>query len=225
MSRGGYELGKSLQKQFKRTTMSGGPLQGARYLEVSWENKQYKSDPRFNQFAKRVLSERALGSDSNTTPITAPATARVTWFQWGKDLVKSYLAWFIAKTKMRFGLTILLAIVIMVVLSRPLFYAVLAKPVALSLRLLLRRPVGLLVLLVDTILDEAASSLEASLLTPPPPAGANMHHHHEMLAPSRGIHDFLVRGLFAIIGLLLGHRLPRAARPAHNGPPQRLRVV
>ena len=45
--------------------MAGGPLKGARFTDVGWNDlkkaaKQYKADPRFNQYAKRCLSELIL---------------------------------------------------------------------------------------------------------------------------------------------------------------------
>ena len=53
-------------KQFRKVEVAAGPLKGARFTEVSWEDlkkaaKSYKQDARINQFAKRMLSERALG--------------------------------------------------------------------------------------------------------------------------------------------------------------------
>eukprot|EP00438_Fugacium_kawagutii_P036602 Skav217812 [mRNA] locus=scaffold889:69820:83430:+ [translate_table: standard] len=60
--------------------MRGGPLKGARYTDVSWDDvkraaKSYKGDPRFNQYAKRRLSERAFsekaGQRSNRRALSA----------------------------------------------------------------------------------------------------------------------------------------------------------
>lgn len=132
----------------------------------------------------------------------------------------SWLAWLVAKARLRVGLAVVLTILTLVLLSRPLFYAVLAKSFAITLRLLLRRSVGLMVLLVDTILDEAATSLEASLLTAPSAAGPpNQVRPQFDMQPPRVLHDYVVRILFAFIGLLIGHRLPRVARVDRNNPP------
>lgn len=233
MSLGAYEIGEGLQKQFKRTTVSGGPLRGARYLEVSWEDlrkaaKQYRADPRFNQFAKRVMSERALGKEEALG--AAPGSPEPeTWKQYFKQLGRSWLSWIISKMRLRLGLTIFLLILCAIILSRPLFYVVLAKSIALSVRLFLRRSLGMLALVVDALLDEVADSLEASLLTQPPPqstTGPAMQMPmppFDMAAP-RAFHDFLVHGLFTILGIILGRRFPRAARFDRNAPPTRLRV-
>ena len=68
MSLAPLEHGASLRRQFKKAEVAAGSLKGARYLDVGWEDlkkaaKSYKSDPRFNQFAKRCVSERALASE------------------------------------------------------------------------------------------------------------------------------------------------------------------
>ena len=52
-------------KAFRRAIVAGGPLKGARFTDVGWNDlkkaaKQYKADPCFNQYAKRCLSERAF---------------------------------------------------------------------------------------------------------------------------------------------------------------------
>ena len=54
------EIGGDLQKQFKKAVVSGGPLRGARYLDVGWEGlkkaaRSYRADAPFNQFAKRRI--------------------------------------------------------------------------------------------------------------------------------------------------------------------------
>ena len=59
------EDGESWDKQFKRAVVAGGPLKGARYTDVGWDGlrkaaKSYRGDARFNQYAKRCLSERAF---------------------------------------------------------------------------------------------------------------------------------------------------------------------
>ena len=48
-----------------------------------------------------------------------------------------------------------------------MFYVIIAKALTLSIRLALRRSLGLIVILLDAILDEAAAQLEANLIHAP----------------------------------------------------------
>ena len=229
MSSAAFEIGEQLQKQFKRATVQGGPLQGARFLEVGWDDlrkaaKSYRSDPRFNQFAKRVLSEKALGHESNVQSQNSPAIK--TWSQFMSSYARRASVWFWGRMKTRLGLVLFIFLILMIVLSRPLFYAVVAKTLVLSIRLALRRSIGLLVLLVDAILDEAANSLETALIVPPTnQIPAVISQQSQMTTPQRTFHELIMNALFTMIGLLIGHRLPRAARIDRNLLPTRLRVV
>lgn len=230
MSSTALEHGETLQKQFKRVVVSGGPLQGARYLDVGWSDlkkaaRSYRSDPRFNQFAKRVLSERALGEKNDATLKSLPAAS--TWRSYIVDSCKTAMGRMINKVKMRFGVMLLLILFAIIILSRPLFYTVLAKSLALGLRVFLRRTIGFIVMLIDALLDEAASSLESALLTPPTVQEQNPMSagHFEMSAPPRSIHEFILQGMLTLLGVLIGHRLPRAGRVDRNAPPTRLRIV
>ena len=209
--------------------MVGGPLQGARYLEVGWEDlkkaaKAYKSDQRFCQFAKRVMSERALGSGTQSSESSNVHSQ--SWKQLARSQLKDFARWLWARSKVRIGLTICIATIIIVLLSRPLFYTVLAKSLAMSARVFLRRSLGFLAQLVDALLYEAANSLEASLITPPPPGMQTMPNtQYDLAAPTRSLHDLIMHGLFTLLGYLIGNRLPHAASPDRNARPTRLRVV
>lgn len=210
-------------------TVTGGPLHGARCLDIGWRDiqkaaKSYKSDPRFNQFAKRAVSERALGKIDPSSSIHDKS--KLTWKAFFVEQCKSWFGWLVGRAKVKIGVTLLLCLLIFIILSRPLFYTVLAKSLALSIRLSLRRSIGFIAMLIDALLDEAANSLEAALLVPP-----NHQDVNPMTAPQfpptapGNFHEFLVRGLLTLIGILIGHRLPRAGRFDRNAPPTRLRVV
>lgn len=65
------ETTADLKKQFRKTVIAGGSLKGARYLDVSAEDlakaaRSYRSDPRFQQFAKRWIASKTLGQVSMT---------------------------------------------------------------------------------------------------------------------------------------------------------------
>lgn len=204
--------------------VGAGPLKGARYTDVCLDDlrkaaKSYKQDPRFNQYAKRVMSERALGSGHSAAAVADTSkTLKTRCSEWG--------AWIVSKAKGRTFLVLLLCIGACIVLSRPLFYIVIAKSLTIAVRLLLRRSVGLVVLLVDAILDEAAANLEASLLTAPVPQHVPQQH----TSPAFEVQQhstyatILMHLFFTAVGVFLGRhwRAQLVVRPA---PPTRLRVA
>ena len=109
-----------------------------------------------------------------------------------------------------------------------MFYTVLAKALVVGVRTVIRRSVGLVALLMDAILNEAAASLEANLILPPHTGSSPDHLSplNPMHAPvPRTAYDLFWHALFTVFGVLIGHRLPRAARLDRNQPPTRLRVV
>ena len=221
--------GEELQKQFRRATVTGGPLHGARYLDVGWEDlrksaKQYKTDPRFNQFAKRCLSEKGLGEEGSSTKSTVAPSLSLK----AHMLIKSVVSWIIARAKVKTGITLLILFLVFMLLSRPKFYSVLARGLVVSMKAILRRSIGLIVLLMDAILDEAAASLEASLITSPNPVRLPEYMPAQHPPAPRTIYDFFWHGLFTLLGILIGHRLPRATQTDRNAQPRhptRLRVV
>lgn len=207
------ELGDDFLKQFRKVVVSAGPLKGARYPEVSWEDlrkaaRSYKQDPRFNQYAKRMMSEKALGRTSSSSEPSA------SW----RQKCHEWLLWGWSKAKGRFGLFCFLSLLVFLLLSRPLFYVVMAKGTAVTVRLMLRRSIGFLVTILDAILDEAAAHLEASLLTAPAPNTA----HPSVTGPAFDIqqplsfHAYFMHAVFTILGLVLGRHMPRAHQPVRQ---------
>ena len=203
------EPGEDL-KQFRKVIVNAGPLKGARYTDVCLDDlrkaaKSYKQDPRFNQYAKRVMSEKALG---NVKPEVAAADGPKTW----KTLCREWAACTVSKVK---GKTLWA------------FFALLICCILLTMvvRLVLRRSIGLIALILDALLDEAAVHLEASLLTAPA-------QHNNLAAPTVlafEIQQHLTYGpilmhiFFTAVGAILGrHWRAPAVRPAT---PTRLRVV
>lgn len=94
---------------------------------------------------------------------------------------------------------------------------VLARSLALTIKLFLRRSCGLLVVLIDAILDEAATQLETGLITPPQanvPLGQTDQRFE--LQHTSSVSSWLWHGLFTLMGVLLGRQLPRAHRPVRT---------
>lgn len=125
-------------------------------------SRSYQQDARFHQFAKRVVSQKALGDSSASSSTSEAATSKSL-----KTRSYEWLVWFFAKTKGKMIFTACVILLLCLLMSRPLFYVVLARGLALALRIFLRRSVGLIVTLLDALLDEAAASLEASFIAPP----------------------------------------------------------
>lgn len=198
--------------------VSAGPLKGARFTDVCWEDlkraaRSYKQDPRFNQYAKRMVSEKALGSDQRSSPPTT-ATSK-TW----RSFVSEWVAWLFVKAKGKFLLSFAVVVLSCILLSKPLFYAVLAKSLAVTVRLLLRRSVGLVITLIDAILDEAAANLEASLITAPARESLPQHGNHDHsleLQHQFYFHTLFMHLIFSVLGLLIGRHWPRAQQPVRQ---------
>jgi hypothetical protein len=100
-----------------------------------------------------------------------------------------------------------------------------AKTLTLSIRLALRRWLGLIVILLDAILDEAAAQLEANLIHAPSAitgVGASIEPG-QSLTPSQNWNEWWVHTLLLMLGILIGKRMNSAPRQARI--PTRLRVV
>ena len=143
--------------------------------------RSYRADPRFNQYAKRMVSEMALGdanSASNAKKNASETPSR--WCSWRR--AREWGSWILLKVKGKIFLAIFTCMVLLLVLSRPLFYAVFARCLRVVVRLALRRSVGLLVILIDALLDEAVT----------PPRGArrlvssNIFKYLHISKPPRG---------------------------------------
>lgn len=218
------DIGEDLTRQFRKAVVAGGPLKGAQFFDVSWEDlkkaaKSYRADARFNQFAKRRVSQRALGSQPELPPKATKLEGSMQW-------MKRWLLWLFVIMRGRIVLSVILTLLLLILLSRPRFYVVLAKGLALGLRLVLRRSVGLLALLIDAILDEAAVSLETSLMAPPVQVSTNPSYQQGF--EMQQYHPFsrwLLHAFFGMAGILIGHwlRPPRTVRP--HTPVTRLNLV
>ena len=209
--------------------MGGGALKGAPYLEVGWEDlrraaKAYKADARFHQFARRCMSEKALGQSSSldTEQRNSESNGQVFLRR-----LKSFGGWLLNKARTRIGFSLFLVLLTMVLLSRPLFYVVLTKTAAVSVKLFLRRSVGLVAALLDAILNEAAVHLD-NTLSPPPmvtvaPSTQLPPQYQYQVQSMNSFTAYLLHGLCTLLGVLVGHRLPRA--PVLARAPTHLRVV
>ena len=213
------EIGQDLRKQFKKAVVANGPLKGAHFFDVSWEDvkkaaKAYKVDPRFNQFAKRCVSERALAPD-DSAPSDAKSVEEKTGLDF-KSRAKSTALWLFSKIKGRLLLVMFLVFILLVLLSRPLFYVLLAKSFALSIRVVIRRSVGAIILVLDAVLEEAAQSLEPELIASTNYAASSLNQHGQVQERTYYFNSVWTNVFLVIIGGLFGRHYPAATPVARN---------
>lgn len=219
-------MGKIGRSSSKKVTVVGGPLKGARYSEISFEDlkraaRSYRADPRFNQFAKRMVSERALGDANRAFSAKGEKEEHSRCCSWRKT--REWGSWILSKARGRLFLASFTFLVFLLVLSRPLFYVVFARGLRVVVRLALRRSVGFLIVLIDALLDEAAASLEAGLIAPPSQNPLVTDNHVQFdLQQQNSFTGLLINGFFTLAGLLLGRHWRVGA---HARVPNRLRVV
>lgn len=214
----------------KKVTVQAGPLKGARYGDICLEDlrksaRAYRADPRFHQYAKRMMSERALGAAPNSVPpLDREPVGSRRCCPWKKTL--EWGAWVFCKTRGRIVLATVFSLLLLLILSRPLFYVVFAKGLKVLIRVTLRRSVGLLVLLIDAILDEAAESLEAGLLSSPTSSDTTARSDNQErfeVQQQHTIMALLVNCLFTLAGVILGRHWHGGVAAARI--PNRLRVA
>ena len=214
MSLAPLEHGASLRRQFKKAEVAAGSLKGARYLDVGWEDlkkaaKSYKSDPRFNQFAKRCVSERALASEGAHVDAQEGNSDGHAGVRLG-SICKRVMSWTFCKAKGRIALFVALAFLCLLILSRPKFYILVGKSLTLGVRLALRRSFGMITLILDAILDEAVESFEQPGLIAPVQVGNQIQQQHDTS------NAWLLHVLCGVIGALMGRQLPRGPNRSHE---------
>ena len=214
MSSDQLEHGADLRRQFKKTVIQAGYLKGARYLDVGLEDlkkaaRSYRGEPRFNQFAKRALAEKLLAQDepqSAERPVVDPPSGHLAQF-FGR--VCMLFRWLGSKFKGRTVLALCILVLFLLILSRPLFYVVLGKAIGAFLKVALRRSVGIVITVLDAILEEAAAGLDTGMMpvTSPRQINAQLPVQFEVQpAPTFG--NLFLNLLFAILGGFAGRRMP-----------------
>ena len=154
LSGSNVESGAALLKKFKRVSVTGGSLRGARYSDVSESDirkaaRQYRGDARSDPRVEKPSQQQQPSKSDECKAMTS-------WFKLVIQHVKG--RW------LTFGLLVGFLILIM---SRPSFGKLCGRMIGLTLRVILRRVVGLLLVVIDSILDEVADQFELALLTSP----------------------------------------------------------
>ena len=222
--------GAQLLKKFKRAVIQGGALKGARYSDVSEADirrgsKLYRGDQRFAQFCKQWVAANVVAPDEVLKVADAGGSrcrkgeeppVAMSWKSLGKNWSRGFYNWAVGQVKSRFFTSCLVLFFVLVIIGRPAFGKLCGKVVGLSIRILIKRIFGLLTLVLDSLLEEAASQVEQALLPSP---HADYQHTGTMnqALPQPGTSlQWTMHILCILIGSLLGRNLPRAIPAALN---------
>ena len=222
--------GAQLLKKFKRAVVQGGSLKGARYSDVSEADirrgsKLYRGDQRFAQFCKQWVAATVVAPDEVLKVADASGvngrkaeepTFSSSWKSLGKCWIKNFHNWAVGQVKGRFFTSCLVVFIVLVIMGRPAFGKLCGKVIGLSVRIIIKRVFGILTLVLDSLLEEAASQVEQVLLPSP---HAEYQHAVTMNQPMPQVGSSLqwtMHILCILVGSLLGRNLPRAIPTALN---------
>ena len=225
------ETGAELVKNFRRTSVQGGALRGARYSDVAKADihkaaaKGCKGDPRFLQFCKQyvalevVAAQPMASTQSPSEDSTGKVGPKFPWPSW-KRLSGLASQWLRDRFRGRWLTLGMLTCICLIVITRPAFGRLCGRLIGLSFRLVIRRSIGIITTLVDSILEETVAQVEEALLPAP-------EDEHRAPARSPGpvqqtstLTHFVLNIICMLIGSWLGRANPRAAQavlPANRG--------
>ena len=212
-------------KKFKRAVIQGGPLKGARYTDVSESDirrgaKAYRGDQRFAQFCKQWVASTVVAPDEVLKVSDSSSSGQqkdegvvngANWKSFCKNWGKAGCTLALSQFKGRCFTSCLLLFLVLVIVCRPAFGKLCGKVVGLSIRVFLKRAFGLVTLVLDSILEEAASQVEQALLPQPyvdhhqQPGSSNQPMPHTSTSLQWTMHILCI-----LVGSLLGRSLPRA---------------
>lgn len=212
------ETGESvteLKRQFKKKVIEGGSLKGAHYLDVGPQElakaaRSYRGDQRFQQFAKRMVAARTLGTEIAEQSQSATDQRKPSFVA---SKFKTFCCWLIGRIRKRVLWSLLICFILCVFLSRPLLYVLLGKLATVGIKLLIRQSMGTLAVIFDAILDELLARLDSVLAprTPEPREVIMPPVPQAQIQPVETSFTNLVLNLICVVvGTLLGQRWPRA---------------
>ena len=222
------ETGESvteLKRQFRKKVIEGGSLKGAHYVDVGPQElakaaRSYRGDQRFQQFAKRMVAARTLGSKI-AEQSQSTADQRKPSFLASK--FKTFCCWPFGKIKKRVFWSLCISFILCVFLSRPMLYVLLGKLATVGIKLLIRQSMGTLAVIFDAVLDELSAQLDSVLAprTPEPREVIMPTVPQAQIQPAETSFTNLVLNLICVIvgtviSPLLGQRWPRAQGAAHE---------
>ena len=218
------ESGVELRKKFKRATISGGSLRGARYSDlpdsdIRKYSKGYRGDPRFVQYCKQFVSLDESPIQEGTRVSPGPSSSEISsvkkFFRLMDGIgnrIKQFVQERFRGRWFSFGL---LSCFLCIVISRPAFGRLCGRVFSLILRLCLRRIVGLISIVIDSVLEETAAQLEEALMTPPETIPTRDVPNHTGHPSTNSFSQLLMNGLCVVLGSLLHRTFQHAAQPVH----------
>ena len=218
-------------KKFKRAVVQGGGLQGARYSDVSEIDlrksaRAYRGDARFRQFCKQWVAIQTVAPE-NFVGGAKPANTDVDsdkscgwWTKIKRTTFGGYRQWFLETFRGRFLTCVGCLLLTLVVISRPAFGRLCGRVIGLSIRVIVKRSLGLLLTVLDSILEEAAEQVEQALL--PPPGVFIGDRTTDARSPQTTQHStslqLMLHLVCLIVGSLLGRVITNAPTAARNPP-------
>eukprot|EP00435_Cladocopium_sp_Y103_P074625 s171_g50.t1 len=210
------DSGASLVKKFKRVSIQGGRLRGAKYGDISEADirqsaRSYRGDARFSQFCKQWVAAETLAHEPEvghaphldavraSTTVTEPNTWREAVLRW----TSQFLRWIKDRSKGRVLSVTCITVFCMIVISRPAFGRLCGRLIGLAVRIAIRRTLGLVMVILDNILEEAIVQVETVMIAGPEPGQFNtapqMH-----VAPAHYFWMIGMNFLSLLVGSLLG---------------------
>ena len=201
--------------------VQGGSLRGARYADVNVSDirkaaRSYRGDARFAQFCKQFVAWETVAAPCQPEGAPRPHSKISFSLACGSFLSRLWKA-LVEHCRGRWLTFAVMVCLLVLVITRPAFGHLCGRALGLSVRLLLRRSLGVLLAIIDSILDEAASQVEQALLPVPglPAHPEPVHMTYQLQTwPSFAMHV-----LCLLIGSLLGRTLPQRGNLFVRHPP------
>ncbi len=197
--------------------VSGGTLRDARYSDlpdsdIRKYSKGYRGDPRFVQYCKQFVSlelvddtggRRLVQTSSDTSSPEVNTIMRgVQMSQKVGACIGQFVRSYFRGRWFSFGV---LVACLCIVISRPAFGRLCGRVVSLILRTCLRRIIGLISVIVDSVLEETVVHLEEALMTSPESIPLREAQNYVVQPQGHSLANLLMNGLCIILGSLL-HR-------------------
>ncbi len=194
-------------------------------FDIRRGSKLYRGDQRFAQFCKQWVAANVVAPDEVLKVADAGGSrcrkgeeppVAMSWKSLGKNWSRGFYNWAVGQVKSRFFTSCLVLFFVLVIIGRPAFGKLCGKVVGLSIRILIKRIFGLLTLVLDSLLEEAASQVEQALLPSPHADYQHTGTMNQALPPPGTSLQWTMHILCILIGSLLGRNLPRAIPAALN---------
>lgn len=217
-SGGAAETGAALVKKFRRVSVQGGSLKGARYSDVSEIDirksaKSYRGDPRFSQFCKQWVAAETFASDPEVEKRTSEGIDKAapgkSWFGNGCFSMSGFArdSWKVLQPRLkgRWVTSFWILLFLMIVISRPAFGRLCARLFGLALRFCFRKLVTLVISIIDTVLEEAILQTEIALM---PDSASSVPITSDNHQPKDSVSSYLMHFLCIAFGALVSRQFP-----------------